>query len=364
MLCALIMAGGKGERFWPLSTDEKPKQFLKLLGNETMLQMTVGRLKRLIPIDRIFVVTGEIYKDLVQEQLPELPKDNIILEPVGRNTAPCIALSAMYIKQFYDNAVLAVLPSDHLIRDDEKFLTLLEAGSNFIQKNEKAIVTIGITPDRPETGYGYIKFNKENTQQEKLDEVASDIDGIEILSVESFVEKPSLDIAKQYIAEGNYLWNAGMFIWSIDNILELTKKHINHTYNILNTIDISNRESFIEQCKEKYPLVDNISVDYAIMEKAQYIHVIPGEFGWDDIGSWFSVERYSDKDDNNNVHKGDVKTIDSKNNLVISSGKPIVVAGVENLLVVESDEIIFICHKDQIQNLRAIKQKVQKEKSN
>ena len=359
MLCTLIMAGGKGERFWPLSTDERPKQFLKLLGNESMIQMTVERLLRLMPIDRIFVVTGEIYKDIVQEQLPDLPEANIILEPIGRNTAPCIALSAMYIKQFFKDAVIAVLPSDHLIRDDEGFINLLAAGADFVEDKKEAIVTIGITPNRPEVGYGYIKFNKEMDNQTINSEVALDKESVQILPVEAFVEKPSKDKAKQYISEGNYLWNAGMFIWSADNILKLTEKHINNTFNILKSIDMSEAESFRVQCREKYPLVDNISVDYGIMEKAEDIFVIPGDFGWDDIGSWFAVERYSNKDEDNNVHKGEVRSIDSKDNMVISSGKPIIVVGAENLLVVESDEVIFVCSKEHINNLKDIKKKIQ-----
>ena len=362
MLCALIMAGGKGERFWPLSTDERPKQFLKLLGDQSMIQMTVERLQRLMPIERIFVVTGEVYKDIVQEQLPELPEANIILEPIGRNTAPCIALSAMYIKQFFNDAVIAVLPSDHLIRDDENFLSLLAAGGNFIQDKKEAIVTIGITPDRPEIGYGYIKYKNEANNQAIISDVAVDTESIQILPVDAFVEKPSKEKAKQYVSEGNYLWNAGMFIWSADNIINLTEKHLNNTYDILKTIDMSDTKVFKEQCKVKYPLVENISVDYGIMEKAKNIYVIPGDFGWDDIGSWFAVERYSSKDESNNVHKGDVKSIDSKDNLVISSGKPIVVVGAENLLVVESDEVIFVCSKEHINNLKDIKKEVQQSK--
>lgn len=359
MLCALIMAGGRGERFWPLSTDERPKQFLKLLGEESMIQMTVERLKTKMPIDRIFIVTGEIYKDLVMEQLPELPERNIILEPVGRNTAPCIALSALYIKQIHKDAVIAVLPSDHLIKDDKGFLDIIEAGGEFVSKNSEAIVTIGISPDRPETGYGYIKFSKEYIKEAKESDAAVDIASVKVLPVEAFVEKPSKEKAAQYLKEGNYLWNAGMFIWSAENILKLTKSHLSDTYNILKTIDTTSRDAFVRDCFEKYPLVDNISVDYGIMEKAESIYVIPGDFGWDDVGSWFAVERYSDKDEDENVHKGEVKSIDSKGNMVISGGKPIVIVGAENLLVVESDEMIFVCSKEHINNLKDIKKKVQ-----
>ncbi|WP_139903776.1 mannose-1-phosphate guanylyltransferase [Clostridium thermarum] len=359
MLCALIMAGGKGERFWPLSTDQRPKQFLNLLGEKTMIQMTVDRLKKLIPIERIFVVTGEIYKDLVLDQLPDLPEQNIIVEPVGRNTAPCITLSALYINEIYKDAVIAVLPSDHLIKDDKTFLGIIERAEHFVNGNPEAIVTIGISPDRPETGYGYIRFNKEYAEETEKSDAAVDMESFKVLPVEAFVEKPSKAVAEAYIKEGNYLWNGGMFIWSVENILNLTKRYLSNTYDILTAIDTSSRENFIRDCFQKYPLVDNISVDYGIMEKAQSIYVIPGDFGWDDVGSWFAVERHSPKDPQGNVLKGQVKALDCKGNLVVSSGKPIVMAGVENMLVVESDEVIFVCTKNQIDSLRAIKNEVQ-----
>lgn len=213
MLCGLIMAGGKGERFWPLSTDDKPKQFLNLLGNDTMIQMTVKRLEGLIPIERIFVVTAERYVGLVKEQLPNLPEENIIVEPVGRNTAPCIALSAFYINKKIENATIAVLPSDHLIKDEEKFREVLKCGYDFVNKNQDAIVTLGMKPDRPETGYGYIK---------RMHEVEI-INNNTVNKVECFVEKPNKETAEKYLKEGTYLWNGGMFIWKASTISKCTE---------------------------------------------------------------------------------------------------------------------------------------------
>lgn len=353
------MAGGRGERFWPLSTDEKPKQFLNLLGEKTMIQMTVDRLKKLIPAERIFIVTGEKYKDLVIEQLPEIPHRNIIMEPCGRNTAPCILLSALYIKNIYEDAAVAVLPADHLIKNEERFREILSSAEHYVTQNNKAVVTIGLSPDRPETGYGYIKFDKRTKNETEGGEAAADTERINVLPVERFVEKPSLKKALEYVNDGSYLWNGGMFIWTVDNILRLCRMYLKNTYDILKSIDVKDLDSFSRDCKEKYPEVESISVDYAIMEKAEDIFVIPGDFGWDDVGSWFAVERYSSKDENNNVNKGDVKNIDSKNNMVISSGKPVVVVGAENLLVVESDDVIFVCSKDYIDNLREIKKKAQ-----
>lgn len=345
MLCALIMAGGKGERFWPLSTEGKPKQFLKLLGEETMLQMTVKRLEKLIPIDRVFIVTGEKYVTLVREQLPMLNDRNIIIEPVGKNTAPCIGLSAFIIEKYYKDATLAVLPSDHLIENEDKFLQILKTASDFVEKKEDAIVTLGMKPNRPETGYGYIKY----------DEICGKINQFEIRSVERFVEKPNDEKAAEYVKDGSYLWNGGMFVWKTSTILSLTKQHLNKTYELLNEIAIALEDDFASVLQDKYNKVESISVDYGIMEKAKNIYVIPSDFGWDDVGTWHSVERVREKDNFGNVCAGTVKIIDGHNNIIIGSNKPIVITGVSNLFVVESDEMIFIGSKEVIKNIKDIK---------
>lgn len=336
MLCALIMAGGKGTRFWPLSTEDKPKQFLKLIDENTMIQMTVNRLKKLIPIERIFVVTSHKYKELLQQQLPELPTRNIIFEPVGRNTAPCIALSAFIINKYYKNSTLAVVPSDHLIEDENEFIRVLETAQNYVAKNEKAIVTLGMKPTRPETGYGYINFGQNRHLENSH----------EIIDVLQFVEKPTLEIAEKYIENGNYLWNSGMFVWKTTNILRLTEKYLNSTYNVLKEIAISDDENFQDSINSRYSEVENISVDYAIMEKADNIYVIPCDFGWDDVGSWGAIERYSKKDKSNNVCNGKITTIDSFNNIFISNNKPILAVGLDNVLCVETEDVILILNKE------------------
>lgn len=345
MLCALIMAGGKGERFWPLSTEEKPKQFLKLLSEETMLQMTVKRLEKLIPIDRIFIVTGEKYRELVKEQIPSLSDRNIIIEPVGRNTAPCIGLSAFIIDKYYKDATIAVLPSDHLIEDENKFLNILKTASIFLEKENDAIVTLGMKPNRAETGYGYIKYN----------EVCEIINEFEIRSVDGFVEKPNAEKAAEYVKDGSYLWNGGMFVWKVSTILDLTKQHLNKTYEILSEIAVAQEDEFASVLQDKYGQVESVSVDYGIMEKAENIYVIPSDFGWDDVGTWNSVERVREKDDFQNVCSGTIKLIDGHNNIIMGNKKPIVMAGVDNLFVVESDEMIFIGSKKIINNIKDIK---------
>jgi mannose-1-phosphate guanylyltransferase len=343
MLCALVLAGGKGERFWPLSTDKKPKQFLKLLGEDTMIQLTVQRLNKIIPYERIFIVTSQNYIEFVEEQLPEIPKKNIIAEPVGRNTAPCTALSAFTIEKHFSNPTVVVVPSDHLISDEDKFINSIVNAYNYVDKNENAIVTIGIKPDRPETGYGYIQYDNSFSNNG-------------ICSVNKFVEKPNLEKAKEYINNGNFLWNSGMFIWKTKNILKLTKKYLNNTYEILREIAITNECSYKSVLNEKYSYVDNISVDYGIMENVEEMYVISGDFGWDDIGTWQSLERYWTRDANNNISIGDIRTIDGSNNIIYGNIKPIVVVGLNQIFVVENDDIIFIGSKENIDNIKEIKQ--------
>ncbi|MCB2298269.1 mannose-1-phosphate guanylyltransferase [Clostridium tagluense] len=348
MLCALIMAGGKGTRFWPLSTAEKPKQFLKLISEDTMIQMSVKRLQKLIPIERIFIVTGKRYMDIVREQLPNLPNRNIIIEPIGKNTAPCIALSAFHINKIYGDATIAVLPSDHLITDEKKFLEVLNSAHEFVGKNKEAIVTIGVKPNRPETGYGYINYSHINCL----------INGYEVRSVKKFVEKPDLHKAKEYLKDGNYLWNGGMFIWKVANILRLTSQYLKNTFEVLSEIVATCEEDYQRVLEEKYNNIDSISVDFGIMEKAKDIYVILGEFGWDDVGNWEAAQRYMMKDCNDNVCMGNVKKFDCSNNVIISNGKPIVISGLEGIFVVESDDMIFVGKKDGMESIRDIKMKI------
>ena len=338
MLCALIMAGGKGTRFWPLSTEENPKQFLNLVGNESMIQMTVNRLKAIIPMERIFVVTDQKYEKLVNEHLTELPSENIIIEPVGMNTAPCIALSAMLIEKKFPNATLAVLPSDHLIENEALFHTTLQAADLYVEMNPKAIVTLGMEVTRPEVGYGYIKYDNE----------LNSIYDLSIRKVDKFVEKPDVETAKRYMNEGCYLWNGGMFIWKTQNIISLTKQHLSSTYELLTEIANSSSSEIEQKLYELYPQVESISVDYGIMERAEQICVIPSSFGWDDIGSWLSLERYRETDECDNILDGEIKALNSKGNIIVSKTKPMVLCGVEDLILVETDEVVMVMKKEDV----------------
>ena len=321
--CVLIMAGGRGTRFWPKSTEEKPKQFINLINEKTMIQLTVDRVKKIVPIEKIFISTGEKYIDLVKEQICDLPHKNIIVEPVGRNTAPCILLSSLYIKQMYNDCNIAVLPSDHLIKDEKAFLETLKIADDFVKNNRESIVTIGIEPNRPETGYGYIKYN--NNQKEN------------VVKVEKFVEKPNIEKAISYLNSKNYLWNAGMFIL----------KQLPEIYC----------ENYNEKLNELYPKSESISIDYAVMEKSKNIYVIPSDFGWDDIGTWKSLERYIEEDENNNYIKGQASIYNSSNNILYSENKKIIVIGLDNIFCIESDDKIVIGQKDSIEELVKYREK-------
>lgn len=342
MNCALIMAGGKGTRFWPKSTEETPKQFLSLIDEKTMIQLTYDRLLKTIPKERIFVITGERYKEQLREQLAELPERNIIIEPEGRNTAPCILLATMYIKQIYKDAIISVLPSDHAIQNSEEFCNILNLASKYIEEeNKKAIVTIGITPNRPETGYGYINFQKQDAK---------------IIKVEKFVEKPDLEKAKEYLSSGNYLWNAGMFIFNADSMLEELK--INYSgYNVLRELPGIDEKNYQDKLKEIYPKCESISIDYAVMEKSKNIYVIPGDFGWDDIGTWNSLERYIPKDKDENILNGNIIAYNSKNNIVYAGDKKVVLLDAEDIFCIDTDGVLVIGKKSSISKVHELRNK-------
>lgn len=345
MLCALIMAGGKGTRFWPLSTEEKPKQFLNLIGNETMIQMTVNRIKPIIPIERVFICTGQMYVDLVKEQLPEIPKQNIIIEPEGRNTTPCIALSAFVISRYYKDANMVVLPSDHLIIDEDEFRNIVLNANKFIDENHEAIVTLGMSPTRPETGYGYIKLGAERQLLNKN----------QIIKVEAFVEKPNKDTAEKYLKEEKYLWNGGMFLWSINNILNQIRTYSSKTYEALQGIGEVKERELQNLIDSNYVDTEAISIDYAVLEKADHIYVIPSSFGWDDVGSWEALDRYRQKDEYGNVYVGNSSIVNGQNNLVISSNQRVIVEGLNDIYVIENDGKIIVGRKDNVSNIRELK---------
>ena len=285
-----------------------------------------------------------MYVDLVKEQLPELPDRNIIVEPEGRNTAPCIALSAMVIDRYYKNSNMVVLPSDHLINDEEEFRNTLLAADSFIREDE-AIVTLGMNPTRPEVGYGYIKYSNEVLKSNDF----------RVIKVDAFVEKPNLDTAKKYLREGNYLWNGGMFIWSINNIINQIKMYSPNTYNSLINIMEVREDKLQETINSNYENTEATSIDYAVLEKSKDVYVIPSNFGWDDVGSWEALDRYREKDELGNVLVGESKVVKANNNLVISSSNKVVVEGLSDIYVIENDGKVLVGHKSNVANIKELK---------
>lgn len=341
-LTALIMAGGHGERFWPRSRRNLPKQFLSLTDDgRTMIQLTVDRISSVVNIEDTFVVTNKDYKGLVRQQLPELPEENIICEPVGRNTAPCIGLGAVHIAKKYEDAIMVVLPSDHLIKYNSMFLATLKNAYEVAEKNNN-LVTIGITPDYPETGYGYIKFNSNNCYKTAF-------------AVECFVEKPNLELAKEYLATEEYLWNSGIFVWKVSSILKNIKKFMPELYQGLLCIkeSIATIDNEVVLAKE-YQGFDSVSIDYGIMEQAKDIYTLPGTFGWSDVGSWLSVEKIKKTNEFGNIINGNVITIDTKNCIIEGSEKLLAVVGIDNIVIVDSNDATLICKKDSTNNIKKV----------
>ncbi len=331
---ALIMAGGKGERFWPKSRLTLPKQFLSLTNDgKTMIQLTVERILPLVDMEDIYIATNESYKALVKEQLPDIPECNILCEPVGRNTAPCIGLGAVHIQHKYDDAVMMVLPSDHLVKYTDIFTDTLTTACSIAEQGTN-LVTLGITPNYPETGYGYIKADKS-------------ISGKPSYPVDRFVEKPDYETAKAYVEGGDYYWNSGMFIWKVSSILTDLSLYMPETYaglqKIGQAVGTENETSILASV---FPTLPSESIDYGIMEKASDIYLVPGNFGWDDVGSWLAVERIRGIDENRNTFTGNVTALNTSGCTIEGKEKLIAAVGLHDLIVVDTDDALLICSKD------------------
>lgn len=336
------MAGGRGERFWPKSRKNLPKQFLALTDDgKTMIQLTVDRIRPLVELEDIYIATNRNYKELVKEQLPGIPEGNILCEPVGKNTAPCIGLGAVHIAHKYDDAMMLVLPSDHLIKFNNMFLNAIRNACQVAEEGDN-LVTLGITPNYPETGYGYIKFDPHSMEGNAY-------------TVERFVEKPTLEVAKEYLATEEYLWNSGMFIWKVSSILKNIETYIPQVYAGLQKIQAAIATDQQEQIlEEEFVQMPSISIDYGVMEKAEHIFTIPGTFGWDDVGSWLAVERIKKSNESGNVVTGNVITVDTNNCIIQGENKLIAAVGLEDLVIVDTADAVLICEKDKVSEIRKV----------
>lgn len=339
------MAGGVGSRFWPMSTPERPKQFIDVLGcGRTLLQLTYDRFKGLVPDENVWVVTSAVYGDMVAEQLPMIPKKNILLEPCRRNTAPCIAYVSWRIKAQDPYANMVVTPSDHVVMDVPEFRRVIESALSFTLESD-AIVTLGMKPNRPETGYGYIQ----------ADLSSPSVRNNEIFRVDSFREKPDVATAKRYIQQNNYFWNAGIFIWSVSTIVNAFRVYqpaISEPFESL--LKVYGTDGEQEAINRVYADCPSISVDYAIMEKAEEIFVHPADFGWSDLGTWGSLHEKSHKDLYNNVLiGGDIKVYETHNCIIhCTEEKRVVVQGLDGVIVAEKDDTLLICRLEEEQRIR------------
>jgi mannose-1-phosphate guanylyltransferase len=341
------MAGGVGSRFWPVSTQRFPKQFHDMLGTgTTLIQKTFNRLAQIIPEENIFILTNERYNDLVFEQLPSVTKRQVVLEPAMRNTAPCILYAALKIQKENEEALMIVAPSDHWIEDEQVFAKNVKTAFDFCGSND-ALMTLGITPTFPNTGYGYIEFDKSNST--------------EIKSVYQFREKPNYETAKSFLDRGNFLWNAGIFMWSAKSVIRAFKDkqpelfHLfNEGYKVYNT---GGEDDFI---KENYAKAENISIDYAIMEKSKNVFVIPATFDWNDLGTWGSLYDKLDKDQHENaIVNAKVLAEEATGNMIKSKkNKIIVVDGLKDYIIVDKDEVLLIFPKRKEQEIKKVLQKV------
>ncbi len=345
---AVIMAGGVGSRFWPASRAKTPKQLLDLTGSgRSMIQATVDRLVPDIPPERVIVVTGEITQEAVADALPALPRENILAEPTGRNTAPCIGWAAIHVRQRSQDGILAVMPSDHLVADRSGFLDAVKTAVSAAENG--VLTTFGVVPDRPETGFGYIETGKEISS--------------ELFAVERFVEKPDLETAKKYVARGNFLWNSGMFFFSQKRILEEIARQMPDLMAGLEKIDqaiTAGNEK--EVVTEVYPTLPSESIDYGIMEGAREITCVPVDFGWSDLGSWEAAYDLSTKDADSNALEAETISVDSAGCLVRApKDKLIALVGVRDLVVVDAGDSLLVCKRDLAQDVKKVVTELKKQ---
>ena len=344
---AILMAGGVGSRFWPVSTESFPKQFHDMLGTgDTLLQKTFQRLNKLIPTENIFILTNEKYNDLVLQQLPEVKQRQVVLEPAMRNTAPCILYASLKIQKLNPDAVMIVAPSDHWIEDETAFTQNVQQAFQFCEQND-ALMTLGIKPTFPNTGYGYIEYG--NDSEENISEVIQ------------FREKPDYNTAKQFLAQGNFLWNAGIFMWSASSVINAFKNNQPELFQHFNKgMELYNTDAEAKFIEENYAKAENISVDYAIMESSKNVYVIPATFDWNDLGTWGSLYDKLDKDHNQNAVVN-AKTLveDASGNMIrTAKEKVVVVDGLNDYIIVDKDEVLLIFPKTKEQDIKKVLQNV------
>ncbi|WP_133271772.1 mannose-1-phosphate guanylyltransferase [Hymenobacter radiodurans] len=352
----VVMAGGIGSRFWPFSRTNHPKQFHDVMGvGRSMLQLTVDRFAGICPPENVFVVTNRDYSELVQQHLPDLPPDQILGEPIGRNTAPCIAYASYRIAQRDPKAVIIVTPADHAVQREEEFRGIISQAVASA-RSQDILITLGIQPSRPDTGYGYIQF---------IDGDQSELYG-SLRKVKTFTEKPNLELAKMFVDSGDFLWNSGLFIWRAEVIMQAFHQYLSDIAEVfdegLDQLGTSHEQDFITGA---YSRCRNISIDYGIMEKADNVYVLPADFGWSDLGTWDSLHRIGRGDENGNVIDGDVILYDTRECVIKTpSERLVVVQGLEGYIVAEYDNVLLICKRTEEQRVKEFVADVRAKKGN
>ncbi|MBU0678870.1 MAG: NTP transferase domain-containing protein [Verrucomicrobia bacterium] len=341
---AVILAGGRGERFWPLSVASRPKQFLKLLGNKTLLEHAVDRLRPIIPPERVLVITNGDLVDTTAAAIPDLPYENIVGEPFGRDTAAAVALALALVKQRDPEGCFAVLTADHVIGDLPLFHKTLEAGLA-LALAEDVLLTIGVQPTEPSTGYGYIHATSQK----------GTVDGIEFLKAERFVEKPDHATAEKYLSSGEYFWNSGMFMWSVASLEKGLRAHRPQLSSLLDRMsEVIGTGEFLPALEKEYGNLEKISIDYALMEKSDNIIMAKGTFAWDDVGAWPALENHFEKNEDGNVVLGSCEAVDADGNIVVSEGRLTALVGVKDMVVVHANDVTLICPKNQAQDVKKL----------
>ncbi len=354
MIYTVIMAGGIGSRFWPRSRKARPKQFLNVFGQATLIQNTVARLQGLVPPERCLIVTHERYVEQTQQQLPAVPTENILAEPISRNTAPCIAYAAVKLRARDPEATMIVLPADHVIRNVKAFHRVLEAAIEKAQ-TPGALVTIGIDPTHPATGYGYIQFD-DGGPEPPASESDAERDAPPVYPVRTFAEKPDLATAERFLDSGDFLWNSGMFIWRADAILEQMRRHLPEAHRafapIAEAVGAPDEDEAVERAFRSSP---SISIDYGVMERADDVYVVPGSFGWSDVGDWRTVYDLSEKNEHGNVLHGHTLMHDAARCYVASeTGRLVVAVGVHDTVVVDTEDALLICNRESTQQVKNV----------
>lgn len=342
----VIMAGGKGERFWPESRLKRPKHLLPIVGNSPMLRQTLDRIGDTVPRENIIIVTNVTQQAVIREMCPDLPAENVVAEPVGRDTAPAVALSMMLVKQRNPEGVFALLPADHVIHESEGFQSCLKTGFEVATERE-VLVTIGIKPTHPATGYGYIQKGRAFEGYEEKS----------VHHVKRFVEKPDLDKATEYVDSGDYFWNAGMFVWSVNSIEKAFQLYNPGLLQGVGCIEaeMQSGSAFEAALEAVYPSLERISIDFSVMEKATNVVTIESSFDWDDVGEWPAIERHGEKDASGNLLAGLAMVQDASNNIVFNDHKRVTaLLGVEDLIVVHTDDATLVCHKSKAQDIKKI----------